>query len=180
MTAMRGKSDLIIAGLLCLASFWFGGLVYQNHWAEPEKPPPISSATPKVITAATLAGEPWELNPETLKRPTLLLVLSADCRYCEQNAPQWRGLVVSLGEPESSPAVLALSLSGAEDTAGYLEDNNLELPALLIDQAELAALGLPGVPGTIALDPASGRMRSWIGVLSESEVATILTWATAN
>ena len=87
-----------------------------------------------------------------LKRPTLLLVLSADCRYCEQNAPAWQGLVDSLGRTESAPAVLALSLSDAENTRRYLEDNHLEVPVFLIDQAELAALGLPGVPGTITLD----------------------------
>ncbi len=177
---MRPISNLIVISLLSLGSFWLGSLVYQNHWVEAEKPPQISSVAPEVISAVTLAGETRELSPENLERPTLLLVMSADCRYCEQNAPQWRRLAASLGEPESSPAVLALSLSDAEDTTRYLETNNLEVPVMLIDRAELAALGLPGVPGTIALDPVSDTMHSWIGVLSESETATILTWATAN
>jgi hypothetical protein len=110
----------------------------------------------------------------------LLLVLSADCRYCEQNAPEWRGLVAALGSIDSPPEVIALSLSDAEDTAVYLEESELEVPALLIDRTGLAALGLPGVPGTIALDPGSASMRSWVGVLSETEVEAILTWAMAN
>ena len=121
-----------------------------------------------------------EIDAENLKRPTLLLVLSADCRYCEQNAAKWRELIASIGETETPPEVLALSLSDAEDTARYMGDNYLEVAVLLIDQAELVALGLRGVPGTIALDPGSETMRSWIGVLSKSGVSTILTWATAN
>ena len=177
---MRRYADLAAVGLLCIGSFWFGGLVYQNHWAQPEKPAPISSDTPEAISTRTLNGEAGLLGPENLKRPTILLVLSADCRYCEQNAPQWRGLIASLGDAGSAPAVLALSLSDAEGTTRYLKDNHLEVPVLLIDQAELVALGLPGVPGTIALDPGSDTMRSWIGVLSESETETILTWAEAN
>jgi hypothetical protein len=180
MTTMRIGPDFIVVGLLILGSFWFGTLVYQNHWAQPGKPPPISSAAPEAISTWTLAGEARSLEPGDLKHPILLLVLSADCRYCEQNAPQWRGLVDSLGGAESAPAVLALSLSDAEDTGRYLEDNHLEVPVLLIDQAELSALGLRGVPGTIALDPGSDRMRSWIGVLSKSETATILAWAKAS
>lgn len=176
----RYVGDLVIIGLLSLGSFWFGGLVYQNHWGQPEKPPPVSSAAPAAIPAMTLDGDVGTIDAENLKRPTLLLVLSADCRYCEQNAPTWRELISSMGESIAAPEVLALSLSDAEDTGRYLEDNHLEVAALLIDQADLAALGLPGVPGTIALDPGSDTVRSWIGVLSKSEVATILTWATAN
>jgi hypothetical protein len=76
--------------------------------------------------------------------------------------------------------VIALSLSDAEDTASYLEDNDLQVSVLLIEPTELAALGLSGVPGTVTLDPGSNTMRSWIGVLSESEAATILTWAMAS
>lgn len=177
---MRVKSDLVITGLLCIASYWYGGLVYQNHWADPEKPPPTTSAAPETISTLTLSGEARVIDAGILKRPTLLLVLSADCRYCEQNAPHWWELIASIGESMAPPEVLALSLSDAEDTGRYLEANDLKVPALLIDQAELVALGLPGVPGTIALDPGSNTMRSWVGVLSESEAATILTWATAN
>jgi hypothetical protein len=178
---MRGSFfESLFAGLLLLGSFWLGSLVYQNHWAVPEKPPPISSDAPKVIPAVALTGGARDLYVENPKRPTLLLVLSADCRYCEQNAPQWRQLVAYLGGRESSPAVLALSLSDAKDTAGYLEANDLEVPVLLIDREGLRALGLPGVPGTIVLDPGSDTMRSWIGVLSMSETESILTWAAAN
>jgi len=177
---VRRYADYFVIGLLCLGSFWFGGLVYENHWGPPEKPAAVSSAAPAAIHTKTLAGDTLPLNAGNLKRPTLLLVLSADCRYCEQNAPQWRGLVDSLRGTESAPAVLALSLSDAEDTARYLEDNHLEVPVLLIDPAELPALGLRGVPGTIALDPGSETMRSWIGVLSDSETATILAWAEAS
>ena len=177
---MRRYAGYFVIGLLCLGSFWFGGLVYENRWAQPVKPPPISSAAPAVISAMTLSGELRAIDAENLKRPTLLLVLSADCRYCEQNAPTWRELIASIGESETPPEVLALSLSDAEDTGRYLEDNHLEVPVLLIGPAELVALGLRGVPGTVALDPGSETMRSWIGVLSEPETATILTWATAN
>jgi hypothetical protein len=180
MIMTRLKSDLVVIGLLSLAFFWLGGLAYQTYWVGPRKPPPVSPGLAVAISTTTLGGEILELGQENLKRPTLLLVLSADCRYCEQNARQWRQLVASLGGPESSSAVLALSLSDAEETAEYLEDNDLEVPVLLVDREGLRTLGLPGVPGTIVLDPESNTMRSWIGVLSESETEKILTWATAN
>jgi hypothetical protein len=177
---MLFKPELVVAGVLSLASVWCGGLVYQNHWAEPVSSPRIVSTAPERVSASTPTGEARQLDIENLKRPTLLLVLSADCRYCEQNAPEWRGLVAALGSIDSPPEVIALSLSDAEDTAVYLEESELEVPALLIDRTGLAALGLPGVPGTIALDPGSASMRSWVGVLSETEVEAILTWAMAN
>ena len=180
MITMRRYLDYFVVGLLCLGSFWFGRLVYENHWSQPEKPEAISMGVPAAIPAKTLAGDALPLDAGSLRRPTLLLVLAADCRYCELNAPQWRGLVASLGGAESAPTVLALSLSDAEETARYLEDNDLEVPVLLIDQAQLSTLGLRGVPGTVALDPGSETMRSWIGVLNESETATILAWAEAS
>jgi hypothetical protein len=135
---------------------------------------------PEVIPTTTLAGDACVLEANSLRRPTLLLVLSADCRYCEQSAPQWRRLVASLGEAESPPAMFALSLSNAEETTRYLEFNDLQVPALLIEPAQLLGLGLRGVPGTVALDPASSTMRSWIGVLGEYETETILTWVKAD
>jgi hypothetical protein len=177
---MRFRLDLIAIGALAVASFWLGALVYRVHWAEPNKQPPTTAAAPQEILAITLDGDSRTIDAENLKRRTLLLVLSAECRYCEQNARQWRELISSLGRGDSSPPVIALSLSDAEDTAGYLEDNKLEVPVLLIDREGLRALGLPGVPGTIVIDPGSDTMRSWIGVLSEAEASTILTWATAN
>jgi len=180
VTRMHRYHNYSTVGLLCLGCFWFGTFVYQNHWAQPESSPPIPSTTPVAIPVRSLGGETGALDAGNLKHPTLLLVLSADCRYCEQNAPTWRELIASIGESKTPPEVLALSLSDAEDTGRYLEANALTVSVLLIDQAGLAVLGLRGVPGTIALDPGSDTMRSWIGVLSESEVATILTWAAAN
>jgi hypothetical protein len=178
---VRRYSDYLLIGLLVLASFWLGILVYHNHWGHQAGPTAISATVPEAIHGRTLAGRSQDLKTGSLDQSILLIVLSADCRYCEQNASQWRTLIASLSSAaDSTPAVLALSLSKAEDTARYLEVNELEVPVLLINGEELAALGLPGVPGTITLDPGSDTMRSWIGVLSESEAATILTWAMAS
>jgi hypothetical protein len=177
---MRVQIEHIIVGLLAIGCFGFGAWTHSARWADSRNPLTISLEAPATISARRLSGEARAIDSEGLKRPTLLLVLSADCRYCEQNAPQWRGLVTSLGTADSSPAVIALSLSDAEDTVGYMADNDLDVPALLIDHAGLAALGLPSVPGTVALDAGSATMRTWIGALSESEVAAILTLAMAN
>jgi hypothetical protein len=172
--------DYLFIGLLAVASFWLGSLVYHNHWGHQTASSWVSESLPEAILGRTLGGQHEALNTGGMDRSTLLFVLSADCQYCEQNARQWRRLMVSLGGAESSPAVVALSLSDAEDTARYLEAHELEVPVLLIDQEELAALGLRGVPGTITLDPGSNTMRSWLGVLSDSEASTILTWAKSS
>jgi hypothetical protein len=177
---VKRYTDFLLIGLLGLASFWLGILVYHNHWGHQAGSRAISATVPESIHGRTLAGRSQDLKTGSLDQSTLLIVLSADCRYCEQNAPQWRRLVASVGEAEFAPAVIALSLSDAEDTASYLEDNDLQVSVLLIEPTELAALGLSGVPGTVTLDPGSNTMRSWIGVLSESEAATILTWAMAS
>jgi hypothetical protein len=177
---MRRYLDFMAVGLTCVAFFWLGTAVCQVNREPPAKSSRVLSALPEVIPTKTLAGGAGVLEAHNLGRPTLLFVLSADCRYCEQSAPQWRGLVASLGDADSPLAMFALSLSDAEATTRYLEANDLEVPALLIEPAQLPGLGLRGVPGTVALDPASSTMRSWIGVLSESEAETILTWAKAD
>lgn len=174
---MKRCLDYVAVGVLCVGSMWLGTLTYHNHWGHRKGRSPASAPAPRALIVRTLAGQSQALDTRVLDQPTLLLVLSVDCRFCQNNAQNWRELVAALRESDSPTQVIALSLSSATETRRFLADHDLEVPAYLIDRGETSALGLRGVPTTVALDPGSQMLRTWAGVLNETEMGTILTWA---
>ncbi len=135
---------------------------------------------PRFLMARDSDGEITSIDLASRAKPLVAFVLSVDCPYCRQNLPYWREIASELEQIEQGPDVYVLSTSGAEETAAYLERHDLPVRAMFVDQRELEALGLPGVPGTISLAPGSTRVRRVIGALGAEETDLIIAWAEAH
>lgn len=166
---------------LLAGSFWFGRLVVHNHrtHADPPVTPSTTTTEPVAIVGHGLDGETEWIRAVDLQRRTLLLVMSVECPFCERNMPTWVELVDALeASPDSADVdVRVLSVSSAEDTRAYLERHRLAAPVLLVDRTEVRALGLAGVPATLALTPGSEVVRHWSGVLDERAQTAVLDWS---
>jgi hypothetical protein len=71
-------------------------------------------------------------------------------------------------------------VSSATDTADYLERHGLEAEVRIVDPAVLPLLGVSGYPATVAIDPATGAISSWTGVLGEADHEALLAWSDAR
>ena len=135
---------------------------------------------PSLIVGTDSAGAAVTLGIADTRRPVVLFALSVDCPYCRRNLPNWRAIARSLGGDNESAEIVVLSISPPEETTAYLQANNLPTNTVFVDKSELEALGLRGVPGTIAITPGEQIARKWVGVLESEDVSLIAAWAHAH
>ena len=180
---MRRSIDVVVVAILCAASLWLGKLLYHNYWEHPRNAAASAAVTgaPELIVGRTPAGELELLRLTDPGPPTLLLVLSTTCPYCEETLDEWRAILdaadsdgAASGE-RNAVRTIVLSTSPAAETVRYVEANRLHASSLLlIGSEELAALGSSGVPTTVLVRPTDGTLRRWTGVLNSSEVEEIV------
>lgn len=180
---MRPNREQILEGLVVAALFvgtaWLGRQVHHNYVVHPRT---VASAgvavAPMAVPATTVAGEAAPLAIRDVPRARLLLVMSTDCPFCEENMPEWQHLTGALrAMGDAHPAPVVLSVSSGEETAAYLARHGLQAEVRLIDRAVLPLLGLTGYPATVAVDPSTGAISSWTGVLDDAEHQALLAWA---
>lgn len=177
---IRRLGEFGVAVLLVALSLLIGRVAGAALFArQPTSLVAPNASPPEFLLVRNAEGEITPLELASRSRPLAVFALSVDCPYCRQNLPHWRRLLAAMRELEDGPEVLVLSLSSAERTTKYLADNELAVRAMFIDNNELDALGLPGVPGTIAFGPGAAPMRRVIGVLNADEVDSLIAWAEA-
>ena len=159
-----------------------GQLMVHNHITHRETAQaPGARFAPASVEGMDLDGGPGGLERLPLRgrnRAVMLLVLSTECQFCEQNMPNWRRLVdevASLGA--DAPEIVALSVSPAADTRDYLQRHGVDVRTMLIEVEALRTLGLSGYPGTVTVVPETREMLPREGVLSETEQQQLLDWA---
>lgn len=172
---MRRAIDVTITVVLLVGFAWLGHLYHHNRWGHQ---PPRGVDFPEEIIAQTPSGDLTVVLRDALPERAVFLVLSADCRFCEENGPKWRALADRLQDLPGAHLVV-LSISEPAETDAYLRKHSLNVPVLHLDHAELETLGLRGVPATLAVNSGSGRMRPWLGVLDDSDQKAITAWAAA-
>lgn len=173
---IRGLGIVAVAITGVWLGYFAGGMIARPDLAQREL---RENALQAVVRGTDSRGARVTLDIVGRRAPIVLFALSVDCPYCRRNLPNWRAIADSL-EAGTSAEVLILSLSAAEDTAAYLEANRLPKRVIFVDESELEALGLRGVPGTVAIAPGEPLARRWLGVLHVDDVATIATWARAQ
>lgn len=167
--------EYAVIGALVGGTAWLGQLTYHNVVVHGQAEPATVRTAPVDLPVTSIAGQPASLPVDG--RNLMFLVLSTECRYCEQNMPEWRRLVAevrALGD--TAPEVVVLSVSEARETERYLERHGVDVPVMLIDPSVLELLGLDGYPSTVVVD-AGRALSAWSGVLDTAEHAALLAWA---
>lgn len=179
---MSGRVERVftvaVVVVLLAGSFWLGQLVVHNHQTHQSPPRAPLALVPDAVDTTDLEGTAAPLATRDVERPTLLLVFSTECPFCERNMPEWRSLVGSLRElGAEGPDIIALSLSSAADSTEFLSAHGVEVPVRLIDDDALEDLGLMGTPATVGVRPGAATLDTWIGLLGESGGTEVLAWA---
>lgn len=101
---------------------------------------------------------------------TLALVLSAECRYCEESLPFYKRLSRELRERRvSAVKTVLLTRDPASMSSDYVQRNSLSLDAIVnVSDSDLRRLRIAGTP-TLVLVNQSGRItRTWFGRLDRA------------
>jgi peroxiredoxin len=134
------------------------------------------------VTATGLDGRPYQLQYTKDGRHHLLLFFSANCPYCEQQAPLWRDL---LNRVDSNRfAVLGVVsdkeqrglVSAHADASGYFKTKT-PLPIVFFDKDSLGTYKLNATPTTLLIDEAGTVEHAWVGKWDQAsamEVAAAL------
>lgn len=94
--AMRRWIEVGATVALLVGSAWLGQLVYHNNWGHVAQAA-TPTTFPEEIVARTPSGTPTVVQRDRLGDKAVFLVLSADCRYCKENGPNWKALVEEIG-----------------------------------------------------------------------------------
>lgn len=182
--AIREENDMkrkaIQVGALVLLAI--GGVSLGKSAARILLQPPDSVAletqmmAPSMVLGEDRSGASVSVPIAARTRPVAIFALSVQCPYCQRNLPNWREIARAVNSQGTEVELLVLSTSTPEETAAYLEANQLPRNVVYVDAGELQALGLPGVPGTVAVTPGDPTVRKWVGVLEASDVSKITAW----
>ncbi len=172
----------VVVVVLLVGTAWLGRQVHHNYVEHPRTVASVGVAVaPMTVPATTIAGDAASLAIRDVPRARMLLVMSTDCQFCEENMPEWQFLTDALrAMGDKHPAPVVLSVSGADETAAYLARHGLQAEVRLVDRAVLPLLGLTGYPATVAVDPSTGAISSWTGVLDDAEHQALLAWAASQ
>jgi thiol-disulfide isomerase/thioredoxin len=131
------------------------------------------------VTATDLQGRPYQLDYKKDGRQRLLLFLSPNCPYCEQQSPFWRDL---LDNVDSNRFMVVGVVSDQEDKqlvsahaegAGYFKTKT-PLALVFFDSESLGSYKLTATPTTLLINDEGLVEHAWIGkwdTNSEKEVA---------
>jgi hypothetical protein len=115
----------------------------------------------------SLEGIDWVKNERTL-----LLALQSDCRFCSESAPFYRRLTQELGEPRAVRLIAVLPQQ-VDDGQKYL--NELDVTVDEVKQVSFESLKVGGTPTLILVDSAGVVERVWLGKLSFTQEAEVLS-----
>ena len=181
MSKGRKLAEVGLLVVLVVGSLWLGkamGTVLFPGERGPLIPPP--AAAPAAIMGLGADGEASPIDIAGRDRPLIAFVLSVDCPFCRQTLPYWRNIAEQVeAGGEQAPEIVILSLSPAAETAAYLAEHRLPSNFIVINNDELGPLDVPGVPATFAFSTDAEPMQRWVGVLNDTQVNVLLSWARA-
>ena len=179
---MRAKRvdpvEVAVVGVLLAGTIWLGQLLHHNYVTHDTVEASGLVVAPAVVPASTMSGRAAPVRVRDSAESSLLLVLSTECPFCEQNMPAWRALAAELsrrGPAAARPIVLSVSEPAA--TEEFLRRHGLDLPVRIVDRAALPLLGVTGFPATVGVDARTGAVAAWTGVLGAAAQEAVLAWA---
>jgi hypothetical protein len=109
-------------------------------------------------------GNMHSLNYAQDSRKTVLLVLSAKCRACDENMPNWEAMINGLDRQSFRLAAVSLQSEGFKENASQRGIN--QIPILTkIDPKYRVAYNLALTPQTILIDADGKVEKVWTGFL---------------
>lgn len=120
----------------------------------------------EISTGPTLASVPVNWNQSSR---TLVLALSATCRFCSESGPFYK----RLADARNDTRLVAVSPQSIEESKKYLAELGISVDE--IKQVSLRSLNVTGTPTLILVNQDGAVMQTWIGKLGEDQEAEVLS-----
>ena len=131
-------------------------------------PPPVAAGTRLELPAAVTDGG---------KTGAVLLLLSAECRYCTESMPMYRQLARQREIASGNVRLAVVSMEPLAEMRDYLDTHNLR-PTHLMTLVE-SGLRIGATPALVLVDREGIVAASWVGALPSSEEKKVFTAVTA-
>ena len=155
MKRATAKVELIANACIIAAVFAF---IFSVAHAVLRSRQAASAPQSSIVNGSTLAlSHNWSDSTQTL-----VLVLSADCKYCTASAPFYRRLVEQTSFSRRTK-LLALFPQSPTESQKYMSGLNLKIND--VKQMSPASLGAKGTPTLILVNANGVVIRSWEGLL---------------
>ena len=165
---MYKKIELLANVAILVAGLSLVALTINRFFLTP-KPAPVDQAAARVKSGdkVSLPGFDW-----TRSERTLVMAISASCRYCTESAPFYKHLAAEISKHPSTRLVTVLPQS-TEAGRKYLS----ELGVIIEDvrQLPLNAMGVAGTPTLMLVDKEGTVKKVWIGKLPESAQSEVIS-----
>jgi hypothetical protein len=123
---------------------------------------PFDLPAPASLLVHGINGDEHEVKFHGRRESLVILILSAECRFCDLLAPEWKRFTDRL---DLDTVELALfSRSDVQGTSRYVTQWGLRGDIWLIESEDLNSLGASGYPITILVEPESQRLTMWTGM----------------
>ena len=118
-----------------------------------------------VGTKVSLPGLDWSGN-----KRTLVLAVSAGCRYCTESAPFYRRISTEASNQDGVGLVAVLP-QPIDEARRYLSELGVSIESV---SGRLDTLGVSATPTLLLVDRDGAVRKSWVGKLPESAEAEVL------
>jgi hypothetical protein len=165
MNPLLKKIELIANLCIIVVALVIGAVVVRRFLLHA----PAGEANATTIPAGAklvVPGLDWSGNGRTL-----LLVLSAGCKYCTTSAPFYQRLASASVAHQSTKLVAVLPQS-VEQSRAYLKSLGVQIAE--VKQLSPATLGASGTPTLILADSSGVVISSWVGQLPSEKEAEVL------
>ena len=132
----------------------------------------LKQTAPKPQPAASLLGKQLELENVDWTRTdkNLLLVLSKNCRFCDESAPFYQRVVKETAG--SNTRLISLFPHPETENRQYLRDKMIEIPE--VKQVVPERLGVRGTPTLLLVNNRGTVVEEWVGKLPSDAQETVL------
>jgi hypothetical protein len=172
MVNFHKKLELAVNISIIVVAVLVGGVLVDRYLIRPSREPESRDVRVKAGTKLTLPGVDWDQ-----RNPTLLLVLSTDCRFCTESATFYQQLLREKAK-QGRGTVIAVFPQTVEVAKKYLD--GLSVAVDDVRQATPVSIGARATPTIVLVDGTGAVVESWVGKLRSEQESAVLNRFFAN
>lgn len=165
MQKINQKIELVANVFIILVALAIGAILIQKYLFDAVPPKQQARVELKIGSQMNVPDVDWSQQSKTL-----ILVLQAGCRFCDESAPFYKRVIETV---KNKNVKLVVVLPGeVEESAKYLK--KLGLTNLEVRRSSLSSLQVSGTP-TVILTGNKGEMTNqWVGKLLPDKETDVL------
>jgi hypothetical protein len=170
LDVLANVAVIITSFILCsvlVKKYFFSATKQESSVEAAQAKSAVLNASRRPIQAGTkisLPGIDWSKSTRTV-----VLALSTTCHFCSESGPFYQKLQQ---QKPSSVRLIAVLPQPVEDSRNYL--SKLGVSVADVVQSSLPSVGVSGTPTLLLIDNQGAVTDSWVGKLSDSEVAKVI------